>query len=138
MLGAQTRDQIDPAREASVDQRDRCRGTAIGWLAQRRERPLRGIDAASRIALLPQPVGERSGETEIVIDDHHRTNGSVLLTHRLPSPGRAARPPVPTPFRPTVANHSFKDVSILMYSAKLYPRKTLNVQVRTVRASVPS
>jgi hypothetical protein len=78
------RDQINPARKARVDQRNRGRGTAIRRLAQRRERPFGGIEAAGRLALLPQYIGQRSGKTEIIIDDHYRTCVSVVLTHRLP------------------------------------------------------
>ena len=116
LLRAQTRDHINATEEVRVDQRDRGRGTAVGRLAQRRERPLRGIDAASRIALLPQYPSERFGETEIVIDDYHRTRCSVFLTHCLPPLGRAASPPVQTLPGRAVGNHSVSDASIQTYS----------------------
>jgi len=120
LFGAQTRDQINPARKAHVDQRDRGRCTAVGRLAQRRERPLGGVGAARRIALPPQHLGERSGKAEIVINDHHRTYGSVLLTHRLP------RMPVPTLPGRAVGSHSCEEASIRVYSEKLYTHKLLN------------
>src|SRR5712691_4412277 len=135
LLRAQTRDQVNPAGEPHIDQRDLGRGTTVGRLAQGRERPLGGVDAARRIALPPQHLGERSGKAEIVINDHHRTYGSVLLTHRLPRVPGDTPPPVPTFPGRVVGNHTFKDIPIRMYSVKLCPRKTLNALAPPTRGN---
>src|SRR5439155_25693193 len=66
---------------------------------------------------------------------HHRTYGSVLLTHRLPRVPSDTPPRVPTLLGRAVGNHTFKGISKRMYSVKLCTRKKLSARVRPTRGN---